>query len=297
MKKLILLLLFVPLLASATGSGGLPSRPQFQSGQILGGGLIDEGGGVNCVTTVPDPLCSALIVKAANDPMATSNAKISGNLHVRNTAHRASVVIDGNATSAAGLFFAKNGAPRWSIVTSGAEGGTATGSDLIFKGYLNNGGDTGSWLTITRLDGTITHGKQCASGYTRVGVGFCMATGAPFQADNGLTACTQTTAVTGVTDAKAILARVTVSATANNAVAARQSTKTIFGPTDTTCATALDTVQAHGYEFAATVNPTTILQVTNHTIIRTSTTGRFYVTGVAAAAGSVLTIDVLGYYD
>jgi hypothetical protein len=145
--------------------------------------------------------------------------------------------------------------------------------------------------------GGFASNKACAAGYTRVGPNLCMATGTPQQVDNGNVACTLTAAITGVTDAKAVLAKVAVSATANNAVAARQSSKTIYSPTDSSCAVPLDVIQTHSYEFVATANPTTIMQRTHDTIIRTNANGQFYVTGIQAAPGSVLSINILGYFD
>lgn len=266
MKKIILLLLLFPLLASATGSGGFPSRPTFQQ------------------EIIQPPVDEPLVFKLKSRDSGTSQT--------------------------GRILFQRNGFDRWDIRRgSDAEDGTSLsghygGSSLTFHPLDNAGIFTScNNLTFARdgtssFCGTVSSTKACASGYTRVGPNFCIKDNGVFDAIITPTVgvCTATTALTGVTDAKAVMVHVIQTLQSTNAAGADHQQNAILY-SDSGCALSPTNQNVQAREFSATAAGTAILQVTNDRPVKSSATGVFYVKTVEVNGPHQMEIQVLGYFD
>jgi hypothetical protein len=138
----------------------------------------------------------------------------------------------------------------------------------------NTGGGT------LALSGTLSSTKACASGYTRVGPNYCAITDGTtgqvlVSAASATIACTQSPALTGVTDAKAVQVTVNSTVFALNAAAQRGWNAQLYGPTGSTCSVATVNIGYLIREFVAVAGTTVLGQATASYLVKSSTTGQF----------------------
>lgn len=154
------------------------------------------------------------------------------------------------------------------------------------------------------LSGTLSSAKACATDYLRVGPNYCArniaAQLAAFNVST-TTACTQSTALTGVSDAKAVLMAMESNVTSNNAIALRQAVAQIYSPVDTNCNGPEGIIGNFGgtvREFAAVAVGTQILVVRTTIVAPSDASGRFYFTAtINGGTSTAATAYVLGYFD
>ena len=238
----------------------------------------------------------------------------SGSIIVNGDPDRAAVIMINASTSPdstgplppATLRFNLNGKCRWGIRKNHAvEYGGNTGSDFEVESFNDNGTHYHFPITITRADDKVTLScelastRACASGYTRVGPNLCMRDAGGLQVFNSSTSCAQTTALTGVITAKAVMVTVSLVATSKNAKALRQVTLQAFGQTDNTCLTALDSSVVAAYEFNATATGTIIINTTDSRVFRSDASGQFYAKTInnSSGTGFVARYTIVGYLD
>lgn len=154
--------------------------------------------------------------------------------------------------------------------------------------------------TAVHMAGTLDSTKPCASGYIRVLPNYCAIDGGPPTAVATLTAfvgCTQTTALAGVTDAKAVYFQLQHSMKSANSIGIRLVSGNFYDALDNTCS--LGTVlpfTSRVYEWNATA-ATNIGTADDYVIVRTDANGRANYTYSAPSTGSQTVIYVLGYFD
>ena len=157
----------------------------------------------------------------------------------------------------------------------------------------NTGGGT------LALSGTLSSTKACASGFTRISANYCQRTnGAVINKTVSASGCGQTTALTGVTDAKAVVFNLKLWIVANNAISGRTINFNSYAAASTTCfATAQAEFFAYTQEYVATAAGTTIFQSTSRLIAETTSTGVANVNAVTLCTGCVVHMHAIGYYD
>lgn len=242
----------------------------------------------------PDPNGSLVVNGAVDRPaVITINASSSEDV--------------GPASPPATLRLNANGLRRWGVRKStDVENGNNSGSSFQIERFDDAGNHMMPHpIIITRADGTVTLSgalvstRACAAGYTRVGPNFCLSDIGGAQVFDSSVSCTETTALTGVSTAKAVMATVSLAATANNATGLRQVTLQAFGQTDNTCATVKDSSTIAAYEFNATAAGTNLVKTTDSRMIRSDTSGRFYAKSInnSSGTGFVARYTVIGYFD
>lgn len=200
-----------------------------------------------------------------------------------------------------------SGTPRWTIKkTDTAESGSNAGSNLQFLPHSDAGTGQSFYVEINRATGALSSTKPCATGYTRVTPNYCATTGAPQVVVNAMgpsAACTQSLALTNVTDAKGIYARSLAAIVSTNALGLKIGAISLFGPSDTGCTggvgAGVDSAITRVREEVAVVAGTSLVEAHGKEhILATSTTGRFYYNepGVMTT-GSTVSVIVLGYFD
>lgn len=165
----------------------------------------------------------------------------------------------------------------------------------------NTGGSALTPATIA-LSGTLSSTKACAAGYVRVGPNLCLTLNP--QGIGSVTpslGCTQSTALTGVTDAKAVLLNLTSNLFSTNAVGLKKIGVIFFEPTDNLCAAngglGVTSNLFWHYEFAATA-ATQIQKSTISRVLESDSSGRFYYTEIGTGtAGSSVGMGIAGYFD
>ena len=160
----------------------------------------------------------------------------------------------------------------------------------------NTGGGTLS------LGGTLSSAKACASTFTRVGPNYCAKYGAgtnTWVQTTNTAVCTQSTALSGVTDAKAVMVSGTLNTFSTNAVGSRLNILRFYGPTDTACATAITNFYVTTYEHVAVAVNTILGVAANTMLVPTNSSGQFYAKNGAAVGDGTLSnlLYVIGYYD
>lgn len=150
------------------------------------------------------------------------------------------------------------------------------------------------------LSGTLSSSKACATGYTRISANYC-ARNSVGVADSFVSAgaCAQTSALSGVTDAKGVQVLLFANNISAGAVGSRQMALSFYLPTDTTCAAGIFSATDSIYEFSA-VAAGTLISTTNRTFnLLSSATGRLYVKPSTFTSGTGASFDlfVLGYFD
>lgn len=151
-----------------------------------------------------------------------------------------------------------------------------------------------------RFNGAITSNKPCATGYTRITPNYCEvnAIGSAVITISGTsTACTLSTALTGVSDAKAVLVNLEQQVHSGNAVALRAITTRTYASTDTTCATIIQAPDMHIREFSAVAAGTDIGKTTTTLVVRSNSNGQFRVNHVATQTSDSTVIVAIGYFD
>lgn len=101
------------------------------------------------------------------------------------------------------------------------------------------------------LGGTLSSTKACASGFIRTGPNYCARTGALVQSSITTQACQLTGAISGVTDAKAVVYGGYLVVTATGGAGLKSMTVRFHAAADTGCAT----VAANNH-YVAAVEPT-----------------------------------------
>lgn len=150
----------------------------------------------------------------------------------------------------------------------------------------------------TTITNTLTSTKSCASGYTRIGPNYCKKDVPIGVVTISGTTCTQTTALSGVSDAKAIDLSFKIYVEAANAVSARTNAISAYLPTDTTCAASTTAARfATVYEHVAVAAGTTISISYQTATVMSDTSGRTYVMSSSATASQPVYIYVEGYHD
>jgi hypothetical protein len=190
-------------------------------------------------------------------------------------------------------------AARATLGAAASSGGTISGATLsgttINSGTISGGTYATPTLTGTTLtNGPITSTKACASGHTRVSPNFCHKDSA-----NSLTftqtansTCAQATAISGVSDATAVMFRVEMAVVSLNSVGLRQAVQNVYGPTDSACTGAATSNFLTVHE-AVAVGPATTLLVS-----RTDTSGRTYIKNISNSnGGGTVSFYPMGYYD
>lgn len=288
MKKLLaLLLLLLPAIALAAGGGGLPSRPSFQA--------------VTVETNDATGATSALLGKNSTGAAVSVGVYGISNIAGANApaAYRMGQCNFGIAVGTA--------CRRWGLRKNfDAETGANAGSNFELETFDDTGAHLDYIFTCTRASGncsfahSLGSSKPCANGYSRVVPNFCAVNAASAQnVFSYTTTCTQTTALTGVTDAKGVLAQVYMSPTSLNSVGLREVDLYHYAPTDAACATPIFANIFSVQEFVATVANTTIgLNREGPITVQTNATGQWYAKGATTGgAGPGTTVVVLGYFD
>ncbi len=141
------------------------------------------------------------------------------------------------------------------------------------------------------VDGSLTHSKACATGYTRVAPGFCRADAVNMTV---LTrdSCTSISLPAGAT---AALTRIMAVANNANSVGARLTAVNVYS--NAGCSTSYDvSAGASAYEFSAIGSPGSITLSTNNTTVILGTGMRLLMSDDAGNSGSGL-YGFLGYWD
>lgn len=147
---------------------------------------------------------------------------------------------------------------------------------------------------------TFASTKPCGTGYTRLTPNFCksntynaiaftMTAGAPG-------ACTQTTALTGVTDAKGVLFQVAVGMQSRNVAGQRVTTGSFFDATNC-LGTIKAQVQGIAYEFSAVSAGTIIEQNTSFVPVVTNGNGQVFTQQADTNGPHTINLYVAGYFD
>lgn len=150
--------------------------------------------------------------------------------------------------------------------------------------------------TTGAFSGTVSSTKACASGYTRVLPNYC-AKDVLSVSGNVTTTCTKFGYPLGITDAKSLYIRVESYIRSTNSVGLRETTVNVYAPTDTTCTgTITDYIREFSYEYVAVAAGTTIARSNSTLIVRSASTGDFYLKIGGAGTGLAL-VYYLGYFD
>lgn len=204
------------------------------------------------------------------------------------------------------------------------------GSNFEILSFNDDGGHLGYPLTINRATGKVTLGaptqagslsvvsgadpfgtiddgsitlagnlistKACATGYKRIGPNFCLSTGVPVVVwTRGANSCTKSNALTGVTNAKAVMFEATLEMLSKNVVAQSVSYMQVYAETDATCAgPILRAPYASMMEFVAMTAGTVIGYNTQDIIAATNATGNLY---TGWMSGGTHSLKAIGYYD
>jgi hypothetical protein len=186
------------------------------------------------------------------------------------------------------------------------------GSNLFF--YSDTGLTAGNSFTPTQrasINSTaltlsagvsLASSKACASGYTRMGPNYCaLSTSAPPQVVSMTSSgCVQSTALTGVSDAKGVQFQSISYISSTNSTGNRISNGFAYSPTDATCASGV-LVQfiAELYEMVAVSPAGTQIQMASQSfVVRTNSNGQTYFNcGIIGGSGAGVTVSVLGYFD
>lgn len=202
-------------------------------------------------------------------------------------------------TQSASIFVVQNSAGS-STYFSIAAAGAATVTNALAVGSLSTGGavSAGSFST----SGTVSSTKACASGFVRVGPNYCRYTGGIYNIFTATTttACTQSPAITGVSDAAAIVLELKATVSSANAIAQRQSLSNIFHDGNTTCSLTSDYRKAGTQmrEFAAVATGTIFHTSSAEYTVKSNATGRFWYTAtIDGGANSSVVAVLAGYYD
>lgn len=278
--SLLALLALSPMLMGA-GSGGFPSRPKFSVAHI------DSN----------EPLTGV------NTTFFIDNHSVGGGL--RFTVHP----FDGSNVFIGSAGYMKNLA--WTSENPDQQFMSINRSAFDF--YNNHGTTPGSSYTPTRrfsisdlgvvaLTNSLTSSKACATNFTRIAANYCLKTsGADIATALDTAACTQTTAISGLSDGVAVDFAINHQIVSQNSVARRSSNVSRFDPTDTTCATARETVNHEVYEHVAVAAETILSKVTHRAIAKTNTSGQAYFKYVGDVYGTTfksgVSLLVIGYYD
>ena len=151
--------------------------------------------------------------------------------------------------------------------------------------------------------GASSRTKACASGYTRITPNFCKLNSAYVQTlvlITSVNVCTQSTALSGVTDAKGVLVSVNLTHVSGNAVSLRTASINLYRPGDSGCVTNVITSRIEFYEFTATsLNSTIGFSIAGVYAIESGPSGMFYGSNTTAigAGSQAHYVRVHGYFD
>ena len=176
--------------------------------------------------------------------------------------------------------------------------GAVNATSVTATGAVNGGSVTATGAVTggsVATSGTLSSTKACATGYVRTGPNLCMAT-SQIAAWSAIAGCNQNTALTAVTDAKAVLATIIFQVNSNNAIGTRQVDLFVHGPTDTSCLTIVSAVTARAREEVAVVAGTRLLETagTNY-VFRSNSSGQTYFS-TFSGTGNIY-IRPVGYFD
>lgn len=192
------------------------------------------------------------------------------------------------------LLFLLVGLLPWPAANAGMA--IAPGTATHTHSDANTGGGT------LAVSGTLSSTKACASGFVRVMPNYCKALGeGTGVALSVVGTCVQSTALSGVTDAKAVVATQLFQVTSQNVAGVRQIQVAVYGATDTTCISA----KAHQYdalirEQVATAGGTLLLTAAGASaILPSDATGRIVAKLVSNSSGGAFTANlyIAGYFD
>lgn len=175
--------------------------------------------------------------------------------------------------------------------------GVTAGSPVHTHSDTNSGGGTLS------LSGTLSSTKACASGYARTGPNFCKRVGTQLGINVGSVssnaACTLTTALSGVSDAKAVLLAPEFGLYSLNAVGVLGADVILYAASDTTCVTVRNYTARSAREWVATALNTAVDFSTASIVVETNTSGQFRYRSNVFSGGSstVVTLWATGYFD
>lgn len=143
-------------------------------------------------------------------------------------------------------------------------------------------------------NGTISAGKACAAGYTRMGTNYCLRD-ARSGASGSLTRDACTALAVPSSDAVKVVVKGVIDAKSNNAVGAR--TTQFNGYTDSGCTTWADQADAIAYE-ASAVAAGTVLERYRYDMTVPNVSGNIYVkqTDDASDQGNIQYL-IIGYWD
>lgn len=156
---------------------------------------------------------------------------------------------------------------------------------------------TNTWGANQTLQASLLSTKAAAPGFVRVTPNFCALDGSIVSPSTFSTsaACLLTNAVTGLSDAKAVLARSTIKIVSANAVGQRFSQTSFYPPSDSTCALISIAVhRADGYEFVALTAGTLMYAFDASFILPCTSSGQVRVKRIT---GPDLNVAILGYFD
>ncbi len=297
MMKRVLLIIFLALptlIASAGMNISAGNGPHTHADANTGGSRLS-----------PSHIEINALLPATTEPALGINGLFNGNsvIQVNENDDKTGAT---NVLSSS-LRLTRNGLQRWTITKHfAAETGSNVGSDLQILAINDAGTTTLFAWTFTRstgatsFPGTVSSAKACASGYSRLTPNFCKhnSSGSVVLTNPGTT-CTLSTALTGVSDAKAVDVLVTPALLAQNAVAAVAGSAQLFDQSSGTCAgNAYDTLSWTAYEFVATAGAVPIFQTTSSAVhVPTNTTGQFRAKQAQASTILTTTYRVMGYYD
>ncbi len=169
--------------------------------------------------------------------------------------------------------------------------GAVSGATVTATGAV-----TGGSIVTT---GAVTSTKACATGYTRIGTNYCLRNlGTSALASPSANGCAQSSALSGVSDAKAVLVQVYFALKSTAAIGLKSGTVSFYGPADTSCSSTNRGIVTSSL-YLTTTSPasgTTVSESNHYFVVDTDTSGRFYSNpSVSASSGFFLT--AIGYYD
>lgn len=148
----------------------------------------------------------------------------------------------------------------------------------------------------------VLAGNACATGFTRIGPNFCERNSAPGSAivsvSTNSVPCTASPAITGVTDATAVLVHIDQTVASTNAAGTEDNAAmNLYGGADASCASYIFQALTSVYEFVATPASTIEESKGKQAIIPSTASGVFHYLVNTGTAASNTSIYIDGYFD
>lgn len=168
-----------------------------------------------------------------------------------------------------------------------------------------SGSGVGGMPSAPVFSGTVSSTKACASGFARIGPNFCKRVGTQLGISVGFVgtsaACTLTTALSGVADAKAVRLAPEFLLYSRNAVGNLVADVSIFLSTETTCSGGSQrlVMSRNDREWIALAANTFVSSFHSSAVIESNGAGQFRFTSniFTGGASTGVTLWVQGYFD